>query len=111
MKDVLIIVKLFAHFVWNAALFAADFIVDDKFIVRGESVLELGAGTGLPGILAALEGAEMVVLSDYPSTSLLANLQRNVDENVPFHLRTHVAVEGHIWGESLIDIRKYTKSC
>jgi len=110
LKEILIIVKLFAHFVWNAALFAADFIVHGKFIVRGESVLELGAGTGLPGILSALHCAEMVVLSDYPSPSLLANLQRNVDENVPFHLQSRVAaVEGHIWGESLIDIRKYTK--
>ena len=71
-------------------------------------MLELGAGAGLPGILAALQGAEMVVLSDYPSSSLLANLQRNVDENVPFHLQSRVAVEGHIWGESLVDIRKYT---
>jgi len=102
----LIVVQLFAHFVWNAALFTADCIIRGKFTVKGESVLELGAGVGLPGILATLQGAEMVALSDYPSTKLIANLQRNVDTNIPYHLRNRVVVEGHIWGESPARISK-----
>ena len=70
-------------------------------------MLELGAGAGLPGILAALQGAEMVILSDYPSSSLLANLRTNVDENVPAHLHDRVIVEGHVWGESVANITRY----
>src|SRR5271154_1839582 len=93
-------VNLFAHFVWNSALLAADFITSGKFDVRGETVLELGAGAGLPGIVTALEGAQFTVLSDYESPTVLANLIRNVDENIPLTLRNRVVVEGHIWGEN-----------
>lgn len=100
------IVNLFAHFVWNSALLAADLITSCKFDVRGETVLELGAGAGLPGIVAALEGAQFTVLSDYESPTILANLKRNVDENIPLTLRNRVAVEGHIWGETVGSITR-----
>lgn len=98
---------MFAHFVWNAAIIAADFIVCGRFQVKGQSVLELGAGAGLPGIVATLEGAEMVVLSDYESPTILANLQRNVLENIPKQLQGKVKVEGHIWGEDTFALTQY----
>jgi predicted nicotinamide N-methyase len=43
--------------------------------VDGERALELGAGTGLAGILAGLEGAREVVISDYPAPEVLENLR------------------------------------
>ena len=76
----------------------ADLINSDKFFVRGESVLELGAGSRLPGLISVLQGAHLVVLSDYSSPELLANLERNVLENIPDPLKRSVTVEGHIWG-------------
>jgi EEF1A N-terminal glycine/lysine methyltransferase len=100
-------VKTFAHFVWNAAILTADLISSAQFPVAGESVLELGAGTGLPGIVAALEGADLVVLSDYESSKLLANLQRNVAENISANLKDKVKVEGHIWGQDGSAITRY----
>jgi len=91
-------VKLFAHFIWNAAIFTADQITSGAFEVEGQSVLELGAGAGLPGILAALHGAVLVVLTDYDSAPLIANLRRNVEANIPLSLLPQVKVEGHVWG-------------
>jgi predicted nicotinamide N-methyase len=72
-------------------------------------VLEVGAGAGLPGILAVLKGAEFVVLSDYESQSLLENLKRNVLENIPEDLLDKVAVQGHIWGQDMTAITKYSQ--
>ena len=82
-------------------------ISSGQFSVVGESVLELGAGSGLPGILTALEGAEFVVLSDYESPTLIANLKRNVALNIPETLECKVKVEGHIWGGDDINITRY----
>lgn len=47
--------------------------------LRGESVVELGAGTGMAGVMAARFGAR-VTLTDLPH--VLPNLQSNVDLNV-----------------------------
>ena len=72
-----------------------------------ETVLELGAGAGLPGILATLEGAELVVLSDYDSPSLLANLMSNVEANIPKAMWRKVKVQGYIWGHDSAVITQY----
>jgi predicted nicotinamide N-methyase len=100
-------VKLFAHFVWNASILAADLISNGTFAVVNETVLELGAGAGLAGIVAALHRANLVVLSDYDSPKLLENLQRNVDSNIPPTGRERVKVVGHIWGQDTTSITKY----
>lgn len=95
---------------WNAALLAANLIDSGKFSVLDESILELGAGAGLPGILSALNGAKLVVLSDYESPMLLTNLRRNVEENLPKTLRDKVKVEGHVWGQSVASITQYVNT-
>ncbi|KAM0755487.1 hypothetical protein T439DRAFT_307900 [Meredithblackwellia eburnea MCA 4105] len=49
---------------------------------RPSNVLELGAGGGLPGLVAALEGAGNVVISDFPDADLVGNIAINIDENI-----------------------------
>ena len=39
-----------------------------------------------------------VVISDYPAPELLANITRNVENNVPESLRSCLSVQGHEWG-------------
>lgn len=98
--------KLFAHYQWDAGLFLGHLIhrnsqsidqeegvfdiIDDQqhsrvsAIVRPEAdvrqttVLELGAGTGIPGLISAKYGASSVFITDYPDEGILAALQENV---------------------------------
>lgn len=80
--------------------------------MEGKTVLELGAGGGLPSLVAGCLGASKVVCTDYPDKALLGNLTRNRDENArptassgsaesrgyP-QLAQHVVIEGHLWGK------------
>jgi len=107
--------KLFSHFVWNAGLQLAEFIEESRggeageradWSVEGEKVLELGAGAGLAGIIAALSGAREVVLTDYPAQEVLQNIRDNVSRNIEPRKKgsgesareTNVSVQGHEWG-------------
>ncbi|KFZ06388.1 hypothetical protein V501_07459 [Pseudogymnoascus sp. VKM F-4519 (FW-2642)] len=98
--------KLFSHFLWNAGIQLAEFIEEEgDWDVRGKKVLELGAGTGLSGIVAARAGAESVVITDYPAPEVVANVRKNVEVNLPKEMRigregkpATCLVEGHEWG-------------
>ncbi|PCH45119.1 hypothetical protein WOLCODRAFT_78055 [Wolfiporia cocos MD-104 SS10] len=90
---------LWAHHLWNASRAFATFLDKHQQMYRNGAVLELGAGGGLPGIVAALNGARKVVLTDYPDTVLLENMSFNVNTNIPAHIRHRAHVEGYIWGQ------------
>ena len=62
--------------VWPASAELALHVAD---VVRGRSVVELGAGAGLAGLASAVLGAARVVLTDLPEN--LPLLQRNAARN------------------------------
>lgn len=81
---------------WDSALVLSEFIVTHcrlEFDLQGKSVLELGAGTGLPGLTTAVLGARRVVLTDVDL--LLPLLNKNVEAN---GLRYRVEVRELPWG-------------
>jgi len=55
-------------------------------------------GAGIVGITSALAGAKEVVLSDYPSQKILANLRSNVERNIPQRSQGKVPAQPHEWG-------------
>ncbi|XP_073648431.1 methyltransferase-like protein 22 isoform X7 [Tursiops truncatus] len=65
--------------VWRGALFLADYILSQRDLFQGRTVLELGAGTGLASILAATV-AQTVYCTDV-GADLLAMCQRNIALN------------------------------
>ncbi|CAZ79467.1 unnamed protein product [Tuber melanosporum] len=92
--------SLFSHFVWNAALQAAELITTAEFNVAGKKVLEVGAGAGLPGIIAVYCDAEETVLSDYPVPEFLSNIQTNLEINLSRSQLARASVIGHEWGQT-----------
>ena len=66
--------------VWRGALLIADLLVSDPSLVRSSTVLELGCGCGLCGLLAARLGADEVFLTDV-GDGVLNNASRNVLDN------------------------------
>ncbi|KFH40604.1 putative nicotinamide N-methyltransferase-like protein [Hapsidospora chrysogenum ATCC 11550] len=132
--------RLFSHYLWNSSLLLAEFVERDtlglaekgkgkeeeeekvSFDVRGLDVAELGAGAGLPSIMAGLLGANKVLVTDYPSEAVLDTLRRNVERNTKPEMapplpaepaaqeddrrgeegrrgKGEVQVEGHSWGD------------
>ena len=64
--------------VWQGALGLANWLLNDIKQLRGASILELGSGPGLPGLVAALFG-ERVVLTDY-QLDVLQNCQASAHD-------------------------------
>lgn len=113
--------------IWLSSVFLADLITYGAIPVMGERICELGAGAGLPGIVAARNGASTVVSTDYavPATTtmsagggegkdakhdaqptdVLAVLRRNFHRALPESEESrNWQVTGHTWGDSVSPI-------
>ena len=69
--------------VWEAALLLGTHLcatAGGRALVHGRRVHELGAGVGLPGLVALACGARGVVLSDYPP-QVVQNMRANARRN------------------------------
>ncbi|KAJ3330262.1 Methyltransferase-like protein 22 [Gonapodya sp. JEL0774] len=67
---------------WSGALLLADYILQNPELVRGRSTMELGAGLGLPSIVAvAFCGAKKVLVTDV-GEEVLSLCERNMKFNV-----------------------------
>ncbi|GAA5857206.1 hypothetical protein JCM8547_009371 [Rhodosporidiobolus lusitaniae] len=102
---------LWGHILYPAAIAMARFLElhaeellhgpEGRGKGKGKAVLELGAGGGLPGLTAALEGAGNVVISDFPDASLVNNIAKNVELNLTSlssDLVAETAARGFTWG-------------
>ena len=76
------------------------------FDVSGLSVMEMGAGTALPSIMAGLLGAKKIVVTDYPAPAVIKTLKGNVTASVKKECAPagrfaveEVLVGAHGWGE------------
>lgn len=66
---------------WASAIGMSRYLVDNQLVTSETSVLEIGCGLGLPSIVAGLQGAKQVVMSDYLSEAL-DFAQHNWSQNV-----------------------------
>ncbi|GLB43079.1 putative S-adenosyl-L-methionine-dependent protein methyltransferase that trimethylates the N-terminal glycine 'Gly- 2' of elongation factor 1-alpha, before also catalyzing the mono- and dimethylation of 'Lys-3' [Lyophyllum shimeji] len=92
---------LWGNYLWNAARAFASYLDEHRELYRGKCVLELGAGGGLPSIVAAKNGARKVVMTDYPDDELVQNMAYNAEKNVNPPNRERISIQGYIWGRSV----------
>ncbi|TFB06627.1 Protein N-methyltransferase NNT1 [Trichoderma ghanense] len=92
-----------AHHLWNGAKIISDYFEEDPARVRGKTVLELGAASGLPSLVAGILGAKKVVMTDFPDPDLVMNMQKNIDEcdettEPKGHIAKTIDAAGFVWG-------------
>eukprot|EP01065_Artemidia_motanka_P024413 TRINITY_DN2910_c0_g1_i1.p1 TRINITY_DN2910_c0_g1~~TRINITY_DN2910_c0_g1_i1.p1 ORF type:complete len:380 (+),score=125.91 TRINITY_DN2910_c0_g1_i1:63-1202(+) len=86
--------------IWQCAVLQSRWLCANKELVQGRCVLELGAGIGLVGIVAAACGARRVVLTDVDEG--LPILRSNVDANgaAVEAAGAEVVVDRLFWGDA-----------
>jgi nicotinamide N-methyltransferase len=94
-----------AHHLWNGAKIISNYFEDSPSRVQGRTVLELGAASGLPSLVAGLLGAAKVVMSDYPDVEIVQNMQKNIDlcdegdgDELKGKIAKTIDAAGFIWG-------------
>ncbi|XP_075385495.1 protein N-lysine methyltransferase METTL21A [Tenrec ecaudatus] len=87
-----------AAVVWDAAVVLSTYLEMGAVELRGCSAVELGAGTGLVGIVAALLGAHVTITD---RKAALEFLKSNVQANLPPHIQPRAVVKELTWGQDL----------
>lgn len=96
---------LWGHLLWNAGQVIARYLEENAAsLVRGKTVLELGAGAGLPSLISAICGAKQVLVTDYPDQELIDNLQHNIEHAIDPGVRHNISTEGYLWGNDVASL-------
>lgn len=80
-------------FVWPCSVVLAEYVWQQRLQFSGVSVLELGAGTCLPGLVAAKLGLDVTLTDDSNKLEVLDNMRRVCDLN-----QLNCKVLGLTWG-------------
>ncbi|XP_072347369.1 EEF1A lysine methyltransferase 3-like isoform X1 [Scyliorhinus torazame] len=82
--------------IWEAGKVLCRYFENEQIDFSGKKVIELGAGTGLVGILAILLGGD-VTLTDRPF--VLDQLEYNVSKNITSDMMPRAKVSALMWGK------------
>ncbi|XP_061557343.1 methyltransferase-like protein 23 isoform X2 [Phycodurus eques] len=71
----------YGMYVWPSAVVLAQYIWSRRADVKDKTVLELGAGVSLPGVLASRCGAKVILSDAADSPACLENCRRSCEAN------------------------------
>jgi len=92
---------LWGHHLWNAGRLISTYLEKNPSFITHKTVLELGAGAGLPSLVCGVLGAKKVVVTDYPDPDLVENLWKNIDACAiggDEGKERRIVAEGYCWG-------------
>src|SRR5690554_5300785 len=92
-------------FVWPSAVLMGCLLTHLGSELRGKSVLEIGAGVGLPAVLASKIGASKVIACERPDAlAAIENLALNLCENCAMQTQAgNCTAVAYAWGSELPD--------
>ncbi|KAK3728599.1 hypothetical protein QZH41_011682 [Actinostola sp. cb2023] len=85
----------YGMFTWPSAPVLAQYLFVNRALFQGKTVIELGAGTALPGIVASLCGCNVILTDKEEYPECLANCLKSCHANQLFS----VQVAGITWGQ------------
>lgn len=99
------------HSLWGdklaeCAKICSDIIMNEKYniIVKNKTIIELGAGAGLPSICCCIKNAKNVVCTDYPDENLVNNIRFNLKDYKNNY------VTGYKWGDPVDKCIRYNNN-
>ncbi|OEL15237.1 Methyltransferase-like protein 23 [Dichanthelium oligosanthes] len=84
----------YGMFVWPCSIILAEYVWQQRSRFSGSRVVELGAGTSLPGLVASKVGADVTLTDIAHNTQVLNNIRRICDLN-----NASCTVSGLTWGD------------
>ncbi|KAL6222235.1 hypothetical protein ACLB2K_005627 [Fragaria x ananassa] len=80
-------------FVWPCSVVLAEYVWQQRLRFAGAAVVELGAGTSLPGLVAAKVGADVTLTDESSRLEVLSNMRSVIELN-----KLQCNVVGLTWG-------------
>lgn len=96
----------YGMFTWPAAPVLAQYIWYNRDQVEGKHVVEIGAGTALPGLVASLCGANVTLTDKEEYPQCLENCRQSCHANG----QTAIQVVGITWGQFTPNLLKLPKA-
>ncbi|PRP86043.1 methyltransferase-like protein 23-like [Planoprotostelium fungivorum] len=87
-------------FPWPSAFLLAEFIISHSHLFGDKTIIELGSGTCIGGLVAASIGASRVILTDREEISENCVKIQQMNAN----LRDRITVQSLVWGEFRSDL-------
>ena len=98
---------LWGDHLWNGGRWLANHLEANPVLVKGKTVIELGAGAGLPSLIASKLDARLVTCTDYPDKELIDNLTHNFEVNCgEAVVAGKTLVAGYLWGDDISELLK-----
>lgn len=89
------------QYLWPAAAFTAQYLIDNWDTLQASSIVELGAGVGVAGLVASqLPGCNKVIFTDYDPGALQL-LEENISLNAHHNSACQCRVVFLQWGNEL----------